>query len=303
MSPETSLAEPGPEALAPAKTPVGRHAVPDDSSDVEILITPRSGWVAVDWKELYRNRELLFFMVWRDLKVRYKQTVLGATWAILQPLVTLTIFTLIFGKFAKIPSEGFAYPVFAFAGLMPWTFFSSGMASAGQSLVNQQGLLSKVYFPRLFIPTAAVASYLVDFAISFGLYAGILAWYRTVPSWQVVFLPALIALTMLPALGLGYLLGGLTVFYRDFRYVVPFMVQILMYLSPIIYPMNLLSPVYRRVLALNPMVGIIEGYRSAILGTPWQLDSLATSVVVSLALFAVGILYFRKVERWFADFA
>ena len=269
----------------------------------EYLIRPRTGWIPVDWAELYRGRELLYFLIWRDIKVRYKQTSLGVAWAVLQPLLTLVIFTVIFGRYAKIPSEGFPYPVFAFAGLLPWTFFANGVAQAGQSLISQQNLLTKVYFPRLFVPTAAVGAFLIDLVISFGLYSVLLIAYEVVPSWQIVFLPALVSLTVMGTLGLGYLLAGLTVFYRDFRYVVPFMIQVMLYLSPVIYPLSLLPSPYRQILALNPMAGVIEGYRSAILGVPWDFLSLAISSGVTIALFLLGLFYFRKVERRFADFA
>jgi lipopolysaccharide transport system permease protein len=268
----------------------------------ELVIRPRSGWVAVDWNELLSFRELLFFLVWRDVKVRYKQTVLGAAWAVLQPLFTMMIFTVIFGRVAGIKSGDVPYPVFVFAALIPWSFFASGVAAAGQSLVSQQALLTKVYFPRLFVPTAAAAAFLVDMMITMGLYAVILAIYRVVPSWQVVFLPAAVLLTIVVTVGLGYTLASLTVLYRDFRYVIPFMIQALMYLSPVIYPAGMLQR-YRLLLAINPMCGIIDGYRSAILGTPWDPFALAISSTTAVALFLFGLFYFRKVERLFADIA
>jgi lipopolysaccharide transport system permease protein len=270
--------------------------------DAETLIRPRYGWIGLDVRELWRSRELLYFLIWRDVKIRYKQTTLGVAWAVLQPLFTMAIFTVIFGRFAGIPSEGVPYAVFVFAGLIPWTFFANGVMQAGQSLVNQQAMLTKVYFPRLFIPTAAAGAFLVDLLISFGLYAFILAAYRIMPSWQVVFLPALIGLTILTVLGAAYTLAALTVLYRDFRYVIPFMIQALMYLSPVIYPAGMLQR-YRLLLAMNPMSGIIDGYRSAILGTPWDLLALAISSTTAMALFVFGLFYFRKVERLFADIA
>lgn len=269
----------------------------------ETLIQARSGWIGIDWKELYRARELLFFLVWRDVKIRYKQTILGFAWAVLQPLFMMAIFTFVFGRFAKIPSEGFPYPVFVFAGLLPWTFFANGLTQGGQCLVNQQQLLTKIYFPRLYVPTATVGAFLVDFAISLGLYALILTIYRIVPAWTIVFLPALMALTVMMTLGAVYCLSTLTVLYRDFRYVVPFLVQALMYLSPVIFPVSLIPPRFHALLALNPMCGIIEAYRSAILGTPWNWLTLAVSTASAFVLFAFGLFYFRKVERRFADVA
>jgi lipopolysaccharide transport system permease protein len=275
---------------------------PASEVDAETLIRPRSGWIGLDVRELWRTRELLYFLIWRDVKIRYKQTSLGVAWAVLQPLFTMAIFTVIFGRFAGIPSQGVPYAVFVFAGLIPWTFFANGVVQAGQSLVNQQAMLTKVYFPRLFIPTAAAGAFLVDLLISFGLYAIILAACRIVPSWQIVFLPALIALTVMAVLGAAYTLAALTVLYRDFRYVIPFMIQALMYLSPVIYPAGMLQR-YRLLLAINPMCGIIDGYRSAILGTPWDPFALAISSTTAVALFLFGLFYFRKVERLFADIA
>lgn len=287
-----------PPALATAVLSQNDAAEPD-----EIVIRPRSGWIAVDWRELYKARELLYFLVWRDVKIRYKQTALGVAWAVLQPVLTMLIFTAIFGRFAKIPSDGLPYPLFVFAGLVPWTFFASGVGQGSQSLMNQQHLLTKIYLPRLFIPTAAIGAFLIDMVISFGIYAVLMAFYGVLPSPGIVFLPVLIALTILATLGSGYLLAALTVTYRDFRYVVPFMIQILMYVSPVIYPVSMVPEQYRPFLALNPMGGLIEAYRSAILGTPWNPLTLTISSASALSLFVVGLFYFRKTERRFADIA
>ena len=269
----------------------------------EIVIQPRSGWIPINWRELSDFRELLFFLALRDVKIRYKQTVLGVAWAVLQPLLTMLIFSIIFGRFAGVPSEGLPYPVFVFAGLIPWTFFSNGVAAAAQSLVNQQQLLTKIYFPRLFVPTASVMAFLVDLLISLGLYGIILAYYGIAPGWQIIFLPFLIAATVTATLGLGYSLAALTVLYRDFRYTVPFMIQILLYLSPVIYPVSLLSRRYQWALALNPMCGIIDGYRAALLGTPWNPSILAIGTVVNVVLLSFGLFFFRRTERQFADIA
>ncbi len=268
-----------------------------------MIIQPRSGWIPIDWREMWEFRELLFFLIWRDVKVRYKQTVLGAAWAVLQPLSTMVIFTVIFGRFAGIPSENLPYAVFCYAGLLPWTFFANGMAQGGQSLVNQQHLLTKVYLPRLFVPAACVGGGLVDFAISFGVYGVILAWYGIVPSWQIVFLPLLVALTVTAALGFAFTLSALTVSYRDFRYLVPFMVQIMMYLSPVVYPVSLVPERYHWILALNPMAGIIDGYRAAILGRPWNWTTLGISTASACVLLVFGLFHFRRTERKFADIA
>jgi lipopolysaccharide transport system permease protein len=278
-----------------------REGSGEESEFPEVVIRPRSGWIAIDWKELIHFRELLYYLAWRDVKVRYKQTVLGVTWALIQPLLTMVIFTVIFGRFAGLPSAGLPYAVFVFAGLIPWTFFSTSIGFAGTSLIGQQHLMTKIYFPRLFIPTAVTCAYLVDLAITLVLYAFILAFYRVAPSWQVIFLPLLILLTLVLTLGLGFMLAALTVIYRDTRYLIPFGVQILLYLSPVIYPVNLLPGRYRWILSLNPMCGIIEGFRWSILGTPFNPASLGMAVAVSLALFAFGMYFFRRTERRFAD--
>ena len=212
----------------------------------------------------------------------------------------MIIFTIIFGKFAGVPSEGVPYPAFVFAGLLPWTFFSNGITQGGQCLINQQQLLTKIYMPRLFVPTAAVGAFLVDLAISFGIYAVILAVYRITPSPAIVFLPIPILLTILATLGLSYALAAFTVLYRDFRYVIPFFVQLLMYLSPVIYPVTLLPSQYRWILALNPMSGIIQAFRSCILGTPVDWATIAISSATTIFLFVFGLFYFRKIERRFA---
>jgi lipopolysaccharide transport system permease protein len=269
----------------------------------QTVIQPRSGWIPIDWRELWEFRELLYFLVWRDVKVRYKQTVLGVAWAVLQPVLSMIVFTVIFGRLAKIPSEGLPYAVFVYAGLLPWTFFSNGVTHGGQSLINQQHLLTKVYLPRLFLPSASIGGALVDLAISFGVYGVILAIYGVMPSWQVAFVPLLVLLTVVAALGLSLLLAALTVAYRDFRYVVPFMLQALLYLSPVVYPVSLVPQRFHWLLALNPMAGIIDGYRAAILDKPWNLVTLTVSTLSALGLLAVGLLYFRMTERKFADIA
>lgn len=266
-------------------------------------IEARRGWIGIDWKELWERRELMYFLTWRDVTIRYKQTVLGVAWAVLLPVLSMTIFTLIFGKLARIPSDGVPYAVFVYAGLLPWTFFSQAVTHGGQSLINQQHLLTKVYLPRLFVPTASIAGGLVDLAISFLAYGVILAGYGIVPSWGAVFVPLLVMLTILATMGATYLLAALTVAYRDFRYVVPFMLQALMYLSPVVYPVSLVPSKYHWLLALNPMGGIIDAYRAAILGRPVNPTTLTISTISTIALFVFGVYYFRKTERRFADIA
>jgi lipopolysaccharide transport system permease protein len=264
-------------------------------------IKPRTGWIDINWKELFQYRELLFFLIWRDILVRYKQTVLGIAWAVLQPVFMMLVFSVIFGRLAKIGSEGFPYAVYVYAGLLPWTFFANAVTQSGQSLVSQQHLLTKIYFPRLFVPTASVGAGLVDLAISCFVYAGILYYYGVVPSINVLFLPLLVCLTVIAALGFGYTLAALTVTYRDFRFVIPFMIQVMMYLSPVVYPVTMIPEKFHLYLAINPMTGIIHAYRSAILGTPFNPEMFAISVSVAFILFIYGLFYFRKTERRFAD--
>jgi len=223
---------------------------------------------------------------------------------VIQPLMMMIIFTLIFSRVADFPSQGFPYPVFVFAGLIPWTLFSQGFAQAALSLVSQQQLLTKVYFPRIFVPTAAAAVFVIDLIVSLGIYAVILMFYRVVPSWTVVFVPLLVALTFIATLSVGLTLSALTVFYRDFRHVIPFLSQILLYLTFVIYPGSMIrQPLYRWILSLNPMFGIVMAFRSAILGLDWDFPCLAISTAAALAFFLFGVFYFRRTERLFADFA
>jgi len=283
--------------------PLPEQAEPTSAAEHEIVIEAKSGWIPVDWEEMWHFRELLYFLVWRDLKVRYKQTTLGVAWAVLQPLFSMIVFSVIFGGLAKLNSEGFPYAVFVYAGLLPWTFFSSAVGLASQSLVNQQHMLTKVYFPRLFIPTASIGASLVDIIISGFVYAGILCWYRVWPTWQIAALPALLVLTLMAVLGAGYILSALTVRFRDFRHAIPFMLQAMMYISPVIYSVSIFPAKYHWLLALNPMMGIIDGYRSAILGRPWNFTTLVVSTLSTFIIFFYGLFYFRRVERKFADIA
>ena len=270
---------------------------------VELLIRPRPGWISIDWKELWNSRELLGFLVWRDIKVRYKQAVLGVLWAVLQPLFTMAIFTIIFGQFAKVPSDGIPYAAFVFAGLIPWTFFSNSISQASQSLVNQQSLLTKIYLPRILIPAATIGGALVDLGISFVIFAAILLYYRLMPGIEILLLPLLLLMTIAATLGIGMALAAITVTYRDFRFVVPFMIQSWLYISPVIYPVSVIPQKWHWLLAINPMSGLIEAYRSAFFGTPLNVGSLCISMASSLVLLVFGLFYFRKTERRFADIA
>jgi lipopolysaccharide transport system permease protein len=275
----------------------------DEGESPEIVICPQTGWIGIDWKEMYAYRELLYFLVWRDVTARYKQTVLGPLWAVLQPIILMVIFTFL-SRFVTIKTPmDIPYPLFVFAGLIPWTLFSQGMPQSALSLINNQHMLTKVYFPRLFVPITAAAVFLVDLSFSLGIYSLIMLYYGYTPSWTCVFLPLLILLTLIGTLSFGVLLAGLTLFYRDFRHIVPFMVQIMMYCSPIFFPASSLPSKYRWCMALNPMFGIIDAYRGVILGAPLDGLSLLISSTSALVLFVFAIFYFRKSERQFADFA
>jgi lipopolysaccharide transport system permease protein len=275
-----------------------------DADGAEVIIRPRAGWIPIDWKEMIAYRELLAFLIWRDISVRYKQTVLGSAWAILQPLLLMLIFTFLFRRLVggNNPDIHVPYPVFVFAGLIPWTLFSQGYAQAALSLASQQHLLTKVYFPRLFIPVAAASVFLVDLVYSLGIYAFVLLYYRVTPSWTIVFLPLLIVLTLIATLTLGVILAALTVFYRDVRHIVPFLTQILMFLTPVIYPLSVLPAKYHRLLALNPMFGIVVAFRSAIFGEDLNWPIVAISTTSAIVSFLCAIYYFRRTERRFADF-
>jgi lipopolysaccharide transport system permease protein len=266
------------------------------------LIEPAHGLVPLDLRALWAYRELLFFLTWRDIKVRYRQTVLGALWAIIQPLFTMVIFTIFFGELANIPSDGAPYPLFSFAGLLPWTFFAYALNQAGNSLIGSQNLLSKVYFPRLVIPVAATLSGLLDLGIAFAVFVGLMAWYGSVATIGVLCLPLFVLLALAAALAVGLWLSALNVQYRDIRYTIPFLTQIWLFATPIAYPMSLVPEAYRALYALNPMVGVVEGFRWALLGTGEApgLPTLVSTVVV-LALLIGGAYYFRRVERLFAD--
>jgi len=274
----------------------------------ELIIEPRRGWIGVDARELWRHRELLYFLVWRDVKVRYKQTVLGVAWAVLVPVLSMLVFTVIFGNFAGLKETlpaglKSAYPVYVYAGLLPWLFFANAISLGGQSLIHSQQLLTKIYFPRLFVPTATVGSALVDMGISFGVFLVLMAIYGFLPSVGIVFLPLMVLLTGMASLGIAYLLSALTVTYRDFKFVIPFLVQTWQYLSPVVYPTTIVPERYRWLLSINPMTGIIDGFRGAILGTPIPWVSLGISSVSAVVLFTLGLMYFRKTERRFADIA
>ena len=266
------------------------------------VIEPRRGWVGVDFAELWAYRELLYFLVWRDVKVRYKQTILGASWAVLQPLLTMVVFTLFFGRLARIPSDGVPYPLFSYAALVPWTFFATGLAAAAASLVSGANLIRKIYFPRLLMPVAAVAAGGVDFAIAFAVLVAMMLVYGFVPGLAVLWLPLLALLALVTALGVGTWAAAFNLQFRDVRYVVPFGVQLWLFATPIAYPSSLLAEPWRTLYAVNPMVGVVEGFRWALLGTATRPGPMiAVSAAAALLILITGVLYFRRVERGFAD--
>jgi lipopolysaccharide transport system permease protein len=282
----------------------GAHATP--LAEVELPLTviqPTRGWQVVNLRELWRFRELLYFLTWRDIKVRYKQTLLGAAWAVVQPFATMVVFSLFMSRLGDAGANDIPYPLFVFAGLLPWTFFANAIAAAGGSVVGNQNLVTKVYFPRLIIPISAAGAGLVDFAIAFGMLLVMLAYYGVAPGLGIVLTPVILLLLVAAVLGVGILLSALTVAYRDFRHVVPFLVQLWMFATPAIYLASetAIGGRWRWLLPLNPAHGLILNFRAALLGGQFDWYALAVSGGVGLVLFVSGCFYFRRVERGFAD--
>ncbi|HXB26053.1 MAG TPA: ABC transporter permease [Gemmatimonadaceae bacterium] len=261
----------------------------------------RQGVAALDWAELWEYRELLYFLIWRDVKVRYKQAALGAGWAVLQPAMAMVIFTIIFGRLVKLPTDGSPYPVFVYAGLLPWTFFSNAVTTASNSLVNSANLITKVYFPRVIIPLAAVGAGLVDFTVAFGLLIILLVWYHIPLTPWFALVPVFLLLTIIAAVGVGTILSALTVNYRDFRWVLPFAIQVWLYATPVTYASSVVPEKWRVAFGLNPMAGVVEGFRSAVLGRPPLWTLVETSAVVAVTALVLGLVYFQRVERTFVD--
>lgn len=266
------------------------------------IIRPSRGWLALDVKELWAYRDLLFFLAWRDISVRYKQTVLGAAWAIIQPFFSMVVFSIFFGRLGKIPSDGVPYPIFSYAAMLPWQYFAGAISAGSTQIVANSNLITKVYFPRLIIPLASVIPPAVDFAIAFVVLLGMMAFYRVAPTWNIIFLPLFLLLALVTALGVSLWLSALNVQYRDIRYAVPFVVQFWMFASPVTYPSSMVPDEWRLLYGLNPMVGVVEGFRWALLGTNNGPDAMtAVSVLISLALLVSGAYYFRRMEKTFAD--
>jgi len=270
--------------------------------DVEVtVVRRRDKFFDFGLSELWESRELLFFLTWRDIKVRYKQAVLGILWALISPFMTMVVFSLVFGRLAAISSEGYPYPVFLYAGLLPWQFFAAALNQSSQSVVMGRGILTKVYFPRLIFPIAAVGAHLVNFAIAFAILAGMMVFYHSPFGLHTLAVVPLTLLTVLAALGVGILISALNTAYRDFRHLLPFLVQLWMFLSPVIYPVSVVPERLQWILWLNPLTGIIDGYRYAVLGRALHWQSLGISVLSTCAVLSVGLVVFRRTERRFAD--
>jgi len=286
--------------LPPAISPASE--LPATAAPRVVEIVPTKGWVQLGLAELFEYRELIYFLTWRDIKVRYKQTVLGAGWAIIQPLFTMIVFTIFFGNLAKVPSDGMPYPIFSFAALVPWTFFANGLTSSSAVLVGSTNLVTKVYFPRLAMPIASVLAGVVDLVIAMAVLVVLMLYYGVSPTLAVLWLPAFILLAVVAALGIGTWLAAMNVMFRDVRYVVPFLVQLWLFVTPVVYPASLVSEPGRTLFGLNPMAGVVEGFRWALLGTPAPpFGLLAVSAATAFVLLVSGFYYFRRMESSFAD--
>jgi lipopolysaccharide transport system permease protein len=282
--------------------------MPTDISHIKLdkvqflRIQPTKGWVSLRLRELWDYRELFYFLVWRDIKVRYKQTALGMAWAIVQPIFTVVIFSIFFGRLAKIPSDGIPYPLFSFAALVPWTFFSYGLNQSSNSLVGSANLITKVYFPRLAVPIASIVAGTVDFLLAFVVLIAMMVYYRVPPTTNIMFLPLFFLLTVVTSLGVGLWLSALNVKFRDVRLILPFLVQLWMFATPIAYPSSLLHGSWKNIYGLNPMVGVVEGFRWALLGVKSPPGTMVyVSAVIAALLLTGGVMYFRRMEKTFAD--
>ena len=266
------------------------------------IIEPKKGWAPLDLKELWNYRELLYFLTKRDIKVRYKQTILGGLWAIIQPFFTMVVFTLFFGRMAKMPSDGIPYPIFVYAGLLPWTYFANALSESSNSLVGNANLITKVYFPRIIVPAGTSLAGLLDFFVALSILGVMMIYYQFMPNLNILLFPLLVGLNFLCALSVGLWLSALNVQYRDIRYVIPFLIQLWMFVSPVIYPVTLIPEKYQWLLALNPMGGVIDAFRSSLLGhRPIDWTLLSISAFIILFLFLSGLFYFRRMEKGFAD--
>ncbi|HCB48109.1 MAG TPA: phosphate ABC transporter permease [Chloroflexi bacterium] len=279
----------------------GHETDSDGSRQALVRIRPIGERVSLNTSDLWGHRQLLYFLIWRDLKVRYKQTALGVVWAILEPFISMVVFSIFFGGLAGVPSDGLPYPIWSYAGLVPWTFFANGLAKSSNSLVGNADLLRKVYFPRLILPTASVLSDIVDFLIAFMVLIGMMLYYGIVPRVTIIFLPLFLLLAIITSLGSGLWLAPLNVKYRDIRFVVPLLLRVWMFATPVVYPSSLLSEPWQTLYGLNPMVGVIEGFRWALLDTDPPRSMIFLSALVAVALFGSGLYFFRQAEETFAD--
>lgn len=290
-----------PQSYSESRTEISSHQA--GAMEVpEIFIRPSKGWISLRLLDIWEYRELLYFLTWRDIKVRYKQTVLGASWAIIQPFFTMVVFSLFFGRLAKVPSDGIPYPIFSFAALVPWQFFANGLNQSATSLVTESKLITKIYFPRLIIPIATVLSGVVDFLLAFVVLLGMMLFYGITPTVNVIWLPFLVLLAFCTALGAGLWLSAMNVQFRDVRYTIPFLVQFWLFATPIAYPSSLLSEPWRMLFGINPMVGVVEGFRWALLGTETAPGGIIVlSSLVAITALVSGAFYFRRLEKTFAD--
>lgn len=295
------------ETRQPTAPPEGTAPKPAEGPPLTVLRPPR-GWQLINFRELWHYRDLLYFLTWRDVKIRYKQTALGAAWAVLQPALMMVVFSVFFGRLAQVDTGDIPYPLFVYAGLLPWTFFATALANGGNSVVGSERLITKIYFPRLAIPFAAVGASVVDFLVAFSLMIILMLAYGVLPTWNILMVPVIFSLLMLAAIGMGTLLAALNVAYRDFRYIIPFLVQFWMFATPSIY-MDLTnlpeekfnSTLVQALLFANPMTDLIAAFRAALLGTAMPWDMLLYAAPLCLATFFLGCFYFRKVEDTFAD--
>lgn len=273
----------------------------DANEPITVVIKPSRGWLRLNWRELWAYRELLYFFVWKEVKVRYKQTVLGAAWAILQPFLTMVVFSLLFGRLAQLPSDGIPYPIFYYSALLPWTYFATSLTNTTNIVVQNQRVITKVYFPRIILPAASVLSGLVDFGLAFVVLLGMMLFYGTVPTVAILTMPLFLLLAMATALGVGLWLAAMNAVYRDVRYVVPFIIQLWMFASPVVYSSSLIPEKWRALYGLNPMAGVIEGFRWAVLGQGHPPALLGVSVTVVFFVLFGGLFYFRRMEGTIAD--
>ncbi len=271
-------------------------------TEATTTIGPQKGWQAINFSELWKFRELFYFFAWRDIKVRYKQTVLGALWAVLQPFLTMVVFTVVFGTFAKVPSDNIPYPIFVYSGLLFWNYFSTSVSGAANSMIKDESMIKKVYFPRLTVPFAAVLMNLVDFFFASLVFMGMMIYYQVAPTpWALLLVPLALAITTFAASGLGLLLAAVNVKYRDVRHILPFFIQLLIFVTPVIYPVSITNDFFQKLIVANPMTGVIEAVRAAFFGGPIPWQHLIVAGAISVLLLVIGAFYFRKTEKFFAD--